>query len=173
MDQNQLQVYVQNNSLDQAVNLLTEERSQAEIEGSKKKAALASNDLGVVLTILNRKDDARAALEQAQQLFMELDDPAGQGRATGNLGQLEERSGNHDASGSLYMQAADLLHDGNAFGDEYTTRKMLSRFYLSRGSTLQALNEHVKALTVKPGANGWDRFLSWFYGIPLKLFGVA
>jgi tetratricopeptide (TPR) repeat protein len=173
MDSSQLQVYVQNNSLDQAASLLAQERAAAEAEGSKEKMALASNDLGVVYTMLDRKDEARAALEQAQHLFIELNDTAGQGRATGNLAQLEDHVGNKDASGALYMQAADLLHEGNAFADEYTTRKRLSRFYLTRGATMQALNENEKALMVKPNASAWDKFLRWVYGIPLKLIGVG
>src|SRR4051794_26826271 len=98
MDSSQLQVYVQNNNLDQAVSVLQQERSAAEAEGSKEKMALAANDLGVVYTMLDRKDEARLALEQAQQLFIELNDAAGQGRATGNMAQLEEHNGNADAS---------------------------------------------------------------------------
>lgn len=173
MDQNQLQTYVQNNSLEQAITLLEQERSAAEATGNRAQVALSSNDLGVVLTILGRNDEARAALAQAQQLFIALDDTAGQGRATGNLAQLEERVGNGDASGALFMQAADLLHEGSAFSDEYATRKRLSKFYLSKGATMQALGENAKALAVKPDANAWDKFLHWLYGVPLKLMGVG
>ena len=173
MDTSQLQVYVQNNNLDQAVSVLQQERAAAEADGSKEKMALASNDLGVVYTLQDRKDEARSALEQAQQLFIELNDAAGRGRATGNMAQLEQHIGNADASGALFMQAADLLHEGSAFADEYTTRRRLSRFYLTRGATLQALSENEKALTVKPNASAWDKFLRWVYAIPLKLLGIG
>lgn len=173
MDQNQLQVHVQNNTLDQAAVSLTQERADAETNGDKEKAALASNDLGVVYTLLHRPDEARAALTLAQQLFIASNDAAGQGRATGNLAQLEERAGNGETAGALYMQAADLLHEGNAFGDEYTTRRRLSRYYLTHGATLQALSETAKALAVKPNANAWDKFQQWFYALPLKLMGIG
>lgn len=172
MDQTQLQVYIQNNTLDQAITLLEQERADAQTNGDKEKAALAANDLGVVYLFLNRTDDARAALSQAQQEFIALSDSAGQGRAVGNLAQLEERAGDAEAAGALYMQAADLLHEGNAFADEYTTRKRLSKFYLSRGATLQSLSETSKALAVKPDASAWDKFQMWFYALPLKLMGV-
>lgn len=173
MDQNQLQTFVQNNTLDQAVIQLEQEQTAAEASGNKQQVALASNDLGVVLTMLGRNDEARAALELAQQNFIAVNDTAGQGRATGNLAQLEERVGNRDASGALFMQAADLLHEGNAFNDEYMTRKRLSKFYMSKGATMQALGENARALAVKPDANAWDRFLQWVYGVPLKLMGVS
>ncbi len=173
MDQNQLQVYMQNNTLDQAVTLLEQERADAEAKGDKEKIALASNDLGVVFLLLERTEQARAELNRAHRLFIELDDAAGQGRATGNLAQLEERAGNKDAAGALYMQAADLLHEGSAFADEYTTRRRLSRFYLTKGATLQSLSENAKALAVKPDANAWDNFQRWMYSLPLKLMGVG
>lgn len=173
MDQNQLELHWQNNSLDQAALSLERERADAEAAGDKIKAALASNDLGVVCTQLNRHDKARQALEEAQRLFIELNDSAGQGRATGNLAQLEERSGNIEVAGALFMQAADLLHEGSAFGDEFTTRRRLSRFYLARGATLQALAESVKALSVKPDANLFDKFQRRMYSVPLKFLGFT
>lgn len=173
MDQIELETHIQNKTLDQAAVSLAQERTEAEAKGDKEKAALTANDLGVVYSLLGRSDEARAALSQAQQLFIELNDAAGQGRAAGNLGQLEERAGNSDAAGALYMQAADLLHEGGAFGDEFTTRRRLSRFYLTRGATLQSLSETAKALAVKPNANFWDKFQQWFFALPLKLLGVG
>ncbi len=172
MDQTQLALAIQNNTLDQTISAVEQERADAQANGDKQKAALASNDLGVVYTLLDRGDDARNALSQAQALFIETNDLAGQGRATGNLAQVEERAGNAEAAGALFMQAADLLHEGNAFADEFTTRKRLSRFYLTRGATLQALSENAKALAVKPDANGWDKFLRWLFSLPLKLMGI-
>lgn len=172
MDQAQLERHIQNNTLDQAAATLEQERADAQAQGDNQKAALACNDLGVVYLLLNRTDAARGALNQAQEQFVALNDSAGQGRATGNLAQLEEREGNSAAAGALYMQAADLLHEGSAFGDEYTTRRRLSRFYLSKGATMQSLSETSKALAIKPNANAWDKFQQWFYALPLKLMGV-
>jgi tetratricopeptide (TPR) repeat protein len=172
MDTTELQTYIQTNTLDEAVTLLQKEHADAEQEGDKEKAALASNDLGVVYLLQNRMGDARGLFGQAQRMFIELDDAAGQGRAVGNLAQLEERAGNGDAGGALYMQAADLLHEGKAYADEYTTRRRLSRFYLKKGATLQALSESAKALAVKPNASLWDKIQLWFYRLPLKLMGV-
>lgn len=150
MEQNQLQTFISSNTLEQAVALLEQERDAAEAAGNRQQVAQSDNDLGVVLTMLKRYDEARAALERAQQLFITLNDTAGQGRATGNLAQLEERVGNGDASGALFMQAADLLHEGNAFSDEYATRKRLSQFYLSKGATMQALGENAKRSRSNP-----------------------
>lgn len=173
MDQTQLELHTQNNTLDQAAASLEQERVDAQANGDQEKAALASNDLGVVYLLLNQSAEARTSLTQAQQLFIQLNDAAGQGRAAGNLAQLEERAGNSDAAGALYMRAADLLHEGNAFADEYTTRRRLSRFYLTRGETLQSLSETAKALAVKPNAKVWDKFQRWLYSVPLKLMGVG
>lgn len=173
MDTAELQTHIQNNTLDQAVTILQKDHADAEQVGDKEKAALATNDLGVVYLLQNRSADAREQLSRAQHLFIELDDAAGQGRAVGNLAQLEERAGNADAGGALYMQAADLLHDGKAYADEYTTRRRLSRFYLKRGATLQALSESAKALAVKPDASFWDKVQLWFYRLPLRLLGLS
>jgi tetratricopeptide (TPR) repeat protein len=173
MTQAELQLHFQNHSLDEAAAILTRERAEAEAKGERENAALATNDLGVVYMLLEQDEQARAYLSEAQSLFLRLDDAAGQGRAAGNRAQLEERAGNGDAAGGLYMQAADLLHEGNAFADEYTTRRRLSRFYLSRGATLQSLSESAKALAVKPNPSGFDKFQRWMYALPLRLLGIS
>lgn len=173
MDQKQLELHMQNNTLDAAAAQLAQERADAVAAADDENAALASNDLGVVYMLLRREDQARAALTEAQQLFIRTNDSAGQGRAVGNLAQLEERAGNGDKAGALYMQAADLLHEGNAFGDEYTTRRRLSRYYLAHGATLQSLSETSRALAVKPNPSVLDKFQRWFYALPLRLMGVG
>jgi tetratricopeptide (TPR) repeat protein len=173
MDQNELQKHIQNNTLEQATAELEHERDNALAGGDKQAAALASNDLGVVYSYQRRSDDAREAFRQAQVWFIESADTAGQGRATGNMAELEERAGNSEEAGALYMQAADLLHEGQAFGDEFTTRRRLSKFYLTRGATLQALSETSKALKVKPNASAWDRFQRFVYQLPLQMMGLG
>lgn len=173
MDQNELELYRRNNTLDQAVLILEQERADARASGDMAKAALASNDLGVVCLLLERKDEARVALGEAQRLFIELNDPAGQGRAVGNLAQVEEHSGNSDVAAALYMHAADLLHEGRAFADEFNTRRRLSRYYLTHGATLQSLGETAKALAVKPNATRLEKWQRWMYSLPLKLMGVS
>jgi hypothetical protein len=169
----ELEIHIEKKTLDRASVELEQERAKAKAEGETERAALASNDLGVVYMLRNLEVEARAALGEAQLLFIEVGDPAGQGRAVGNLAQIEERAGNSDAAGALYMQAADLLHEGQAYGDEYATRRRLSRYYMKRGATLQSLNESARALAVKPNANAWDKFQKWFYALPLKWMGVG
>ncbi len=173
MEPAELERHVKENSLDQAAASLRAEQAQANAAGDRGRAALAENDLGVVYLLMNRPDDARRALEHAQQLFIELGDAAGQGRAVGNLAQVEERAGNADLAAGLYLQAADLFHEGGTFAEEYTTRRRLSRTYLARGAALMALSENARALAVKPNASAWDKFLGWLCAVPLKLMGIG
>lgn len=173
MDQTQLRFYVQNNTLDAAAEDLARERMAAETAGNKEQTALVSNDLGVVYMLMRQNDNARRALTDAQRLFLELNDAAGQGRATGNLAQLEERAGNSEKAGAVYMLAADLLHEGRASGDEYITRRRLSRYYLTRGAAWLSLAEISKALAVKPDPTLFDKFQRWFYVLPLRLMGIS
>lgn len=172
MNQTELQQHVANGTLAQAAEQLQNEFNAAQQNGDAQASAEAANDLGIVYWMQNDTALAREYLDKAQQLFIEADDAAGQGRATGNLAQLEERAGNGEAAAALYMQAADLLHDGSAFQDEYTTRRRLSKYYLTHGATLLSLSETVKALRVKPNAGAWDKFQIWFYSIPLNLMGI-
>lgn len=173
MDQQQLQVHIQNNSLEQAIAQLERDRADALAHNDMARAAQATNDLGVVYSYGGRTDDAGNAFREAQALFIRAEDPAGQGRAAGNLAQLHERAGNTGEALALYLQAADLLHEGKAYGDEYMTRRQLSKVYLTRGATLQALHETSKALGVKPNASGWDRFQRFFYRLPLQMMGIS
>lgn len=172
MNQMELQQHVANGTLAQAAEQLQNEFNTAQQNGDAQASAEAANDLGIVYWMQNDTALAREYLGRAQQLFIQANDVAGQGRATGNLAQLEERAGNGDAAAALYMQAADLLHDGGAFQDEYTTRRRLSKYYLTHGATLLSLSETVKALRVKPNAGAWDKFQIWFYSIPLNLMGI-
>ncbi|MBI4670919.1 MAG: tetratricopeptide repeat protein [Chloroflexi bacterium] len=172
MNQTELQQHIEAGTLAQAASQLEEERAAAQEKNEPQNLALAANDLGIVYLLQNRTDEARSLLTEAQQLFIQANDAAGQGRATGNLAELEERAGNGDAASALYMQAADLLHEGKAFEDEYATRRRLSRYYLTHGGTMMSLRETVKALTVKPNASWWDRFLCFFYRLPLQLMGL-
>ena len=172
MNQTELQQHMANGTLAQAAEQLQNEFAVAQENHDAQKSGEAANDLGIVYWMQNDSASAREYLDKAQQLFIQANDAAGQGRATGNLGQLEERAGNGDAAAALYMQAADLLHEGGAFQDEYTTRRRLSKYYLTHGGTLLSLGETVKALRVKPNAGAWDRFQIWFYSIPLNLMGI-
>lgn len=172
MKQTELQQHIQQGTLADAATELEAERAAAQEKGDAQNLALATNDLGIVYFVMNRTDDARAMLSAAQQLFIQTNDAAGQGRATGNLAELEERAGNGEQASALYMQAADLLHEGNAFDDEYATRRRLSRYYLTHGATMMSLSETVKALSVKPNPGLWDKIQRWIYALPLKLLGV-
>ncbi len=173
MEQNELQAHIQNNTLEQAADALESEHVKAQSRDDREKSALVLNDLGVVYSLLNREDDARRVLSEAQRLFMVLDDAAGQGRAVGNRAQMEERAGNVDAASACYSQAADLFHQAGAFGDEYTTRHRLSRLYLKRGATMMSLNERARALEVKPNPSVFDKLQRWLYWLPLRLMGIG
>src|SRR5581483_2215672 len=173
MDQNELQAHIRNHTLEQAVKTLKKEQTEAQLRGEQEKSALALNDLGVVYSLLNRDEDGRRVLREAQRFFIEFDDAAGQGRALGNLAQLEERAGNLDAASACYLQAADLFHQANALADEYTTRRRLSRLYLKRGAIWMALHETARALGVKPNPSVFDKFQRWLYLLPLRLIGIG
>lgn len=172
MNQTELQEHAVNGTLAQAAEQLQGEFAAAQEKNDAQASGEAANDLGIVYLMQNEIDPAREYLGKAEQLFIRANDAAGQGRATGNLGQLEERAGNGEAAAALYMQAADLLHEGSAFQDEYTTRRRLSKYYLTHGATLLSLGETVKGLRVKPNANAWEKFQIWFYSIPLSLIGI-
>lgn len=173
MDRNQLEVYIQNGGMDLAISELEQERAAALARDDAAQAALATNDLGVMYAHNLRQDEARRAFQEAQAMFVRLDDPAGQGRATGNLAQLEERAGNAEQAQALYLQAADLLHEGRAFDDEYATRRRLGKLYVTRGATLQALDETTRALAVKSNPSVWDRIQCFFYRLPLQMMGLG
>jgi tetratricopeptide (TPR) repeat protein len=172
MNQTELQQHIAGGTLAQAAAQLENERAAARLNGDAQKLAEVTNDLGIVYLLQNQTEQARTMLSDAQHLFVQANDAVGQGRATGNLARLEERGGNGAAAAVLYMQAADLLHEGGALQDEYATRRRLSRYYLTHGATMLALAETVKALRVKPNADAWDKFQIWLYSIPLNLMGI-
>jgi tetratricopeptide (TPR) repeat protein len=152
---------------------LQQERAAADKAGDQDRVAYAANDLGVVYLVQKRLEESRAALSEAQRLFIVLDDAVGQGRALGNLAQVEERAENGEQAAALYMQAADLLHEGKAFADEYTIRRRLSRYYTLHGATWMALHESANALAVKPDPSWWDKLQGWLFALPLRMLGLS
>jgi tetratricopeptide (TPR) repeat protein len=138
-----------------------------------RRVGLTSNDLGVAYYRAGKYKDARAAFQNAQEIFIKLGDVAGRARALGNLARVEEKSGQAVAALALYQQAADLLHEVNAREDEFATLKMQSQLYLKRGGWLQALAAFDRALTIKPRRGLFDAFLHVIYQIPLRMMGMG
>ncbi len=147
-------------------------REEAKAKGDLKAYAMTSNDLGAVLYLAGKFDDARRAIEDARTTFAQLGDTVGQGFASGNLARVEERAGDRDKALGLYQQAADFFKAGGDADNQSVTLRALSTLYFGKGDVMMALLVYTRALEAKPKRNAFDNFLLWLYRIPLNLMGI-
>jgi tetratricopeptide (TPR) repeat protein len=134
-------------------------------EGNEAKAATVADDLGVVYYLVGRFDDARRVLHEALAVFEKVGDVAAQAKATGNLAQLLNRTGDKGGAEKNYERAAELFQQVGERGLEFDTLRALSQMQLQRGYWLEALATYDRALAAKGGSGALRAFLQ----IPLKL----
>lgn len=155
-------------SLKEAAEEFEKSRAKFVEQGDVLGAATVCNDLGVVYYLLGRRDDARTILQDALSVFEQRGNVLGQAKATGNLAQLMNRSGDKAGAEKSYLRAAELFHQVGEQAFEYDTLRALSQMQLQRGRILEALATYDRAL----GAKGGSGLLRAFLRIPLRLAGV-
>ncbi len=173
MNSQELSQIAEEGKLKETATSLEHDRQAAVGAGDLRKAAILSNDLGVVHFLAGEYDESRVCLERASEGFAGLDDAAGQARSLGNLARLEDKAGDARSAVGLYQQAADLLHEAKEVEDESATLKMLSMLYARHAAWLQALAAYDRALFVKPHMSIMERLLHWLYQIPLRMMGLS
>lgn len=173
MEQAQLQELIARGKLEQAETTLRRERDDALAGGDVHAAAVSANDLGVLYLYMNRSDEARQVLSQAQLGFIEANDAEGQARALGNLARLEYKTGDLSTAAADYLQAADLFHETYHLQEEYVTLRVLSRVYTLQGNFWQGIAMMERALGVKPDKSPFERLQQFFYRLPLRLMGMG
>jgi len=144
---------------------LAHDRYQA--DGNRRQIAEAANDLGVVYTVLRRWKDAEQWLDQAQQLFGEIGDLAGEAQTLGNRGSMHRARGEwREAAASLKL-SADRFQVAGDGEQRAATLRSLSLVRLRQLRPMQALAAYHAALECLPNPTWFQKFLKWLFGLPL------
>lgn len=143
-------------------------RTEFAAQGNDAQAASVANDLGVVYYRAGRTQQSLQVLQESIAAFEKLGDVKGQAKATGNLAQLLNRSGDKDEAEKKYARAAELFHQAGEREMESDTYRALSQMQLQRGRWLESLGAYDRALAAKGGS----RLLRLFLQIPLRLVGL-
>lgn len=117
------------------------------IAGSPLDKANALNDLGVAHRVFGNYAAATTSLEQALDLYRELDDRAGQASALNNIGILRYLAGDYPAATDSHTRALDLyravgdrLGQANALNDLGVVQRMTDEYAAAAGTLNQALD---------------------------------
>jgi tetratricopeptide (TPR) repeat protein len=139
------------------------------VDGDRGQIAEVANDIGVVYTVLRRWGEAEKWLDQAQRLFSEIGDLAGEGQTLGNRGSMYRARGDwREAAANLHLSADRFRVVGDGEQRAITLRS-LSVVRLRQLRPLQALAAYHAALDCKPNPTWLQRLLRTLFGLPLRV----
>ena len=137
--------------------------------GEKSLQAEVANDIGVVHTVLQHWQEADKYLNQAHQIFTDLEDLSGEAQTLGNLGSMFRARGDLKQAAANLQLASDRFHLVGDNERRAATLKVLSMVRLSQFRILQALAAYDAALACNPKPSGLQKFLRWIISLPLRL----
>ncbi|MBN1936638.1 MAG: tetratricopeptide repeat protein [Anaerolineae bacterium] len=162
-------LYYRQREHERALSALEAAYEQCKNQGDLRHMAEIANDLGVIHTVSNQWTEAERRLNEAHNLFTNLQDYSGEAQALGNLGSMFRARGDLQQAAANLQLAADKFH---LMGDDERramTLKVLSMVQLRQLRFLQALAAYDAALACNPKPSAWTRFLRRILALPLKI----
>ena len=162
--------------LEEALSHLHQAHEAYKQEGNLSNIAEASNDLGVLYTVLRRFGEADAWLREAQRCFVEVQDYDGEAQTLANLGSMYQSRGDLKQAAAHLQLAADRFHlAGNdetrpeTLEKRSETLKVLSSVRLRQFRFLQALAAFETALACHPKPTRLHRLLRRILALPQRV----
>lgn len=155
--------------LEEALSHLHQAHKAYKQEGNLSNIAEASNDLGVLYTVLRRYGEADAWLREAQRCFVEVQDYDGEAQTLGNLGSMYQSQGELKQAAANLQLAADRFHLVGDDEKRSETLKVLSMVRLRQFRFLQALAAFEAALACHPHPTILHRLLRRILGLPQRV----
>ncbi len=117
---------------------------------SKTKANIAAtlDEIGILQQLSGDYPAAAASLQQALQLFRDLDAQRAVAYVLKNLGAVHTASGNYQAAAAYLQQALQLLGDLGARHAEAEALNNLGDLLIHSASSREAYDRHAKALAI-------------------------
>jgi CHAT domain-containing protein/Flp pilus assembly protein TadD len=123
--------------------------------GNRLDEALAANDLGVVLDIRGRYDEAAARFDHALDLWRPEDGPGRKAQVLLNRGYLYRELGEAGLAGERFQEALTLFHQANDRDNEAAALNALGSLAWDAGQPSAALKPFQNALALRPpGSHG-------------------
>ncbi len=162
-------LYYRQGEYEQALSTLKAVYEHCKEQGDLRHMAEIINDMGVIHTVLNQWPEAEKSLNEAHNMFTNLQDYSGEAQALGNLGSMFRARGDLQQSAANLQLAADKFR---LMGDDEhraLTLKVLSMVRLKQLRFLQSIAAYDAALACNPRPSAWIRFLRWLFSLPLKI----
>jgi tetratricopeptide (TPR) repeat protein len=162
--------------LEEALSFLHQAHEAYKQEGDLGNIAEASNDLGVLYTVLRRYGEADAWLREAQRCFVEIKDYDGEAQTLGNLGSMYQSQGDLKQAAANLQLAADRFHlvvddqeRPETLQKRSETLKALCMVRLRQFRFLQALAAFEAALACRPRPTILHRLLRRILALPQRI----
>lgn len=153
----------------EALSYLQQAYEECQAGGDEGRMAEVANDMGVVYTVLGQWKEAEQWLDQANTLFVRVQDYDGQAQALGNLGSMFRARGDLRQAAANLQLAADRFH---LVGDDERrsmTLKALSAIRLRQLRFLLALVAYNAALACQPNLTLFDKLLRGLFSLPIRM----
>ena len=162
-------VYYSHGEFKEALACLHLAHDRYRVDGDRKQIAETANDLGVVYTVLRRWKEAETWLDQAQRLFGEIEDLAGEAQTLGNRGSMYRSRGDWRQAAASLKLSADRFHVVGDGAQRAVTLQSLSLVRLRQLRPLQALAAYHTALDCQPNPTWFQKLLKTLFGLPLRI----
>ena len=162
-------VYYSQGDFKEALSCLHMAHDRYRVDGERSEIAEVANDLGVVYTVLRRWQEAEKWLDQAQQIFGEIGDLAGEAQTLGNRGSMYRNKGAFREAAASLKLSADRFHVVGDGEQRAVTLRSLSRVRLRQFRPMQALAAYHAALDSLPAPNWFQKLLKALFGLPLHM----
>ena len=143
----------------------------ARAEKNRKKEAEALNDLGVIRKEMNDLDGAFNVLQQALDIYGDLEDDKGEGITLGNLGKVEEAAGKTEDAIQSYIEAAAIFEEIGEPDMAMYCWQALSRLKMNQKDWLGAIGAYEEGIAHLPDNSFKKKVLQKVLQVPFKIAG--
>jgi tetratricopeptide (TPR) repeat protein len=155
--------------LEAALSCFTRAYDQCKAAGDQSQLAEIANDIGVVYTVRGEWAQAERWLNEAQRLFVALQDFDGEAQALGNMGSMFRARGDLRLAAANLQLAAGRFRLVNDCERQSVTLKALGAVRLRQLRFFQALAAYEAAFACQPHPSLLDRLLRPFVSLPARM----
>jgi len=143
----------------------------ARTEGNRKKEAEALNDLGVIRKELGNLDGASEVLQEALDIYGDMEDDRGEGITLGNLGKIEEAAGKYEEAIQSYIEAAAIFEELKDSEMAMYCWQALSRLKIHQKDWIGAISAYEEGIAHLPNNSIKKKIMQKLLQVPFKLMG--
>lgn len=139
--------------------------------GDDRRTAEIYNDLGVTFKELGDFRAAFAALSEAMDRFLKLEDRRGQAQTLGNRASVYQAQGQYEEAVDAYKQSAEIFEEQGESEMAMYVWQAISRLRMQQGQYIAAIGAYEEGVENMPEKSLKRKFLRQILKMPGSMFG--